>query len=184
MKFFTTLVVVLVIIGAALLYAILRGGVSTSTAPGPVETRVARTLRHFAIPAKLRDHRNPVDATAAVIGEGRAHWADHCAVCHGNDGSGNTDLGRNLYPRAPDMRSASTQNLSDGELFAIIRDGVRLTGMPGWGGSDEDNWKLVRFIRHLPNVTPEEMQQMERLNPKPPAEVEEMRREDAFLKGH
>lgn len=184
MKFFVTLVTVLLIIGAGLLYAILRGGVSTSPTPGPVENRVARTLRHFAIPSKERDRNNPIASSAAVIAAGRAHWADHCAVCHGNDGSGDTEMGRNLYPRAPDMRHASTQNLSDGELFAIIRDGVRLTGMPGWGGSDEDNWKLVHFIRHLPNVTPEEMQQMERLNPKPPAEVEEMRREDEFLKGH
>ena len=93
-------------------------------------------------------------------------------------------MGRNLYPRAPDMRRASTQNLTDGELFEIIRDGVRLTGMPGWGGSDSENWKLVHFVRHLPDVTPEEIEAMERLNPKPPAEIDEMRREEEFLKGH
>ena len=55
--------------------------------------------------------------------------------------------------RAPDMRQRETQSLTDGELFYIIQNGVRLTGMPGWGGGsshDElDSWKLVRFVRHL-----------------------------------
>jgi mono/diheme cytochrome c family protein len=184
MKFILALILVLLAIAAIGVYMILRGGVSTSSQPGVVETRVARSLRHSAIPAKVRDRRNPIAVSPAVIAEGRAHWADHCAACHGNDGSGNTEIGRNLYPRAPDMRRASTQNLSDGELFAIIRDGVRLTGMPGWGGNDTDNWKLVHFVRHLPDVTPEEIEGMERLNPKPPAEIEQMRREDEFLKGH
>jgi mono/diheme cytochrome c family protein len=184
MKFILALVIVLLVLATAGLYAILRGGVSTSPQPGVVETRVARSLRHFAIPAKVRDRHNPIATSATVVAEGRAHFADHCALCHANDGSGSTEMGRNLYPRAPDMRRASTQNLSDGELFAIIRDGVRLTGMPGWGGSDTDNWTLVQFVRHLPDVTPEEIEEMERLNPKPPAEIDEQRREDDYLKGH
>jgi len=121
---------------------------------------------------------------AEVVAEGLEHFADHCAICHGNDGSGNTEIGRNLYPRSPDMRKPATQELSDGELFAIIRDGVRLTGMPGWGGTAEDNWKLVHLVRHLPQLTPEEIDEMERLNPKSPAEYEQKRREEEFLKGH
>jgi mono/diheme cytochrome c family protein len=119
-----------------------------------------------------------------VLADARAHWADHCTICHANDGSGNTEMGRNMYPRAPDMRMRETQKLSDGELYAIIRDGVRLTGMPGWGGNDVDNWKLVHFVRHLPKLTPEEIDAMERLNPKTPEEIEQMRREEEFLKGH
>ena len=76
-----------------------------------------------------------------VWGQGRAHFADHCASCHGNDGRGNTEMGRNLYPKAPDMRQSGTQHLSDGELYWIIENGVRLTGMPAWGdgsGNDPD----------------------------------------------
>ena len=65
-----------------------------------------------------------------------------------------------MYPPAPDMREADTQNMTDGELFYIVQNGIRLTGMPVWGsGSDhdaEDSWKLVRFIRHLPKLTVEE----------------------------
>ena len=62
------------------------------------------------------------------------------------------------------MRSGRTQELTDGEIFNIIRDGVRFTGMPGWGGEDEDNWKLVLFVRHLPKLTEKELELMKEIN--------------------
>jgi len=62
------------------------------------------------------------------------------------------------------MRERETQELSDGELFYIIKNGIRFTGMPGWGGSAEDNWKLVLFIRHLPQITHKELELMNELN--------------------
>ena len=107
----------------------------------------------------------------ANLGEARAHFADHCAICHGNDGRGETEIGQGLYPKAPNMREDDTQKLTDGEIFYIIKNGVRFTGMPAWGDpdsrtDDESNWKLVHFIRHLPKLTPQEIQEMERLNPK------------------
>jgi cbb3-type cytochrome c oxidase subunit III len=170
-------IVATIAIGALI---ILLRGIGARNEPSMIETRVARTLRHFAIPAEMRRRTNPIPLTPAILAEGREHWADHCATCHANDGSGDTEMGRNLYPRAPDMRKAATQTMSDGELFAIVRDGIRLSGMPAWGGKDEDNWKLIHFIRHLPQVTPEEIRQMKRLNPKTHEEVEE----EEFLKGH
>ncbi|HSP15659.1 MAG TPA: c-type cytochrome [Thermoanaerobaculia bacterium] len=174
-------IVATIAIGAIIIVA---RGIGARNEPSAIETTVARTLRHIAIPSSLRDRRNPEPATPEVIAMGRAHWADHCAICHANDGSGDTEIGRNLYPRTPDMRKADTQKLSDGELFAIIRDGVRLSGMPAWSGRARDNWMLVRFIRHLPDLKPEEIREMEGLNPKSPAELEQKRREDEFLKGH
>lgn len=145
---------------------------------------MARTLRHFAVPASLRSRKNPLPMTAAALKEGREHFADHCAQCHGNDGRGQTEMGRNLYPRAPDMTLAETQQLSDGELFAIIRNGVRLTGMPAWSGAHEDDdWKLVLFVRHMPQMTKEEAESMRALNPVSPAELREENEEREFLNG-
>lgn len=116
-----------------------------------------------------------------------SHFADHCASCHGNDGSGATQIGRNLYPKAPDMRLAATQTLSDGELFYIIENGVRFTGMPAWSTGTlegaEATWHLVRFIRHLPALTPEELREMDALNPKTPSELEEETKDREFLNG-
>src|SRR5204863_6298374 len=125
--------------------------------------------------------------TDDVLADGRAHWADHCAICHANDGSGQTEMGRNLYPKAPDMRQARTQNLTDGELFAIIKNGIRLTGMPACGDpsgrDDADTWKLVHFVRHLPRLTLKELEQMKAMNPVSPMELKEQKEEGEFLKG-
>jgi len=102
-----------------------------------------------------------VERSPEVIADGRAHFADHCAVCHANDGSGKTEMGQGMWPKAPDMRLAATQNLTDGELFWIIENGIRFTGMPGWStGTTEgetSSWNLVHFIRHLPDISEAEL---------------------------
>ena len=120
-----------------------------------------------------------------VMTEAMAHFADHCATCHANDGSGDTSIGKGLYPKPPDLRAAGTQDLTDGELFYIIHNGIRLTGMPAFGQSDEDadSWKLVHFIRHLPSITSDEVQKMKQMNPKSPQELEEEETIRRFLAG-
>jgi len=85
------------------------------------------------------------------------------------------------------MRLPATQQLTDGELFYIIQNGIRLTGMPAWGNGsaqdEEDSWKLVHFIRHLPQITLEEKKAMEKLNPKSPDDLREEQEEEKFLRG-
>lgn len=153
----------------------LRRGISARQRPGRLESAVALRARSLAIPRASRGLVNPVPPTAAAIDRGLRHFADHCAVCHGNDGRGDTEMGRGLYPPPPDMRSDRTQALTDGELFYIIENGVRLTGMPAWGEGSPDgetaSWQLVRFIRHLPALTPAELDTMARLNPRGPGEA-------------
>jgi mono/diheme cytochrome c family protein len=141
----------------------------------------------MALPTDAKERTNPVPDSPEVLAAARAHWADHCAACHSNNGSGDSEMGKHMYPPAPDMRKADTQNLTDGELFYVIQNGIRLTGMPGWGsGADhdtEDSWKLVRFIRHLPKLTAEEEAEMQELNPKSPDELKEEQEEKEFLNG-
>lgn len=181
------LAVVALLLVAAGGWAWLRRGFSARDAPSGVESMLARGARHLAVPAASRGLRNPLPSTPQMLAEGRAHFADHCALCHGNDGRGTTEIGRNLYPKAPDMTRADTQGLSDGELFFIIKNGVRLTGMPAWGADtpadDHASWQLVLFIRHLPAVTPEELRQMAALNPVSPEELRERTEEEKFLAG-
>ncbi len=115
------------------------------------------------------------------------HFADHCASCHGNDGKGQMEIGGNLYPKAPDMTRSQTQRLSDGELFFIIKNGVRFTGMPAWGSDtpedDRASWQLVRFIRYLPQLTSEDLEAMSRMNPISPSEMKEREEAEQFLEG-
>jgi mono/diheme cytochrome c family protein len=154
-------------------------------APSSTEAALARRLRSWAVPRNERNAKNPFSSSPELLKESGRHFADHCASCHANDGSGATEIGRNLFPRAPDMRRDVTQRLTDGELYYIIHNGVRWTGMPAWGSADNDtdSWKLVLFIRHLPELSPGELQDMERFNPRSLMEQEEEREEEEFLKG-
>jgi mono/diheme cytochrome c family protein len=144
-------------------------GLSARPTPGSIETRFARAVRRLAVPRDVRARLNPFAASTNAVAEGRNHYARYCATCHANDGSGDTPMGQGLFPRAPDMRQEPTQDLSDGELFYTIEHGVRFMGMAAWGdGSqpgEELGWKLVRFIRQLPTLTPEDLEQMKDLNP-------------------
>ena len=162
-------------------------GISARDQPTSMEAFCARQLRRLAIPRSARDARSPLAPALPALARARAHFADHCASCHGNDGRGKTMIGRNLYPKAPDMTLPDTQNLSDGEIFSIIENGVRLTGMPAWGqGSEADRaqtWELVHFIRHLPTITPEEVTEMGAMNPRSREEWEQEEAERKFLEG-
>ena len=160
-------------------------GLSTRSQPSAVERALARLARRWTIPRGAQNAVNPVAFSAETWAEARAHFADHCASCHANNGSGDTTIGRNLYPKAPDMRLPPTQQLTDGELYWTIANGVRLTGMPAFGSGDDDpdTWKLVHFIRRLDQLTPEQLKEMEALNPRSPADMEEERADQRFLAG-
>ena len=174
---------------AAAAVNILHDGLSARATPSVLETAIARSARKMAAPSAARFAKNPIADSPEVQREARLHFADHCATCHGNDGSGDTMIGRGLYPKPPDLRASQTQNLSDGDIFWVIENGVRLTGMPAFGGagpghgSTDDSWKLVHFIRHLPALTAEERLEMEKYNPKSPDDREEEQQENDFLNG-
>ena len=162
-------------------------GFTARASPSSFEEAVMRGARHWATPSAMRDRRNPVEPSSDVMQEAMAHWADHCALCHDNDGSGRTATGKGLYPPVPDMRAGRTQDLTDGELFYVIERGIPFTGMPAWGNgtpeSEQQSWALVRFIRHLSRLTDEEIHRMEKLNPKSAEQIEQERRMNEFLKG-
>jgi mono/diheme cytochrome c family protein len=186
---YLVLIVVIVIASLGLWgWSLLSQGFSARDEPGSVETYVAGRLRSMAVPRTMRDEKNPVTTSPEVLAGAMEHFADHCAICHANDGSGKTLIGRGLYPKPPDMRLAPTQNLTDGELYYIIENGIRFTGMPAFGEEsagmgDEESWALVAFIRHLPQITVEEVESMKKMNPKSPAELEKEESIRKFLEG-
>jgi mono/diheme cytochrome c family protein len=168
-------------------YQMFTSGFSAKAEPHALEVVMARQIRHLAIPIERRNVVNPIPFSSETLKQARAHFADHCAICHANDGSGQTPIGKNVYPKAPDLRLPDTQSLSDGELFWVIHNGIRFTAMPGWGDNtpenDQDSWLLVHFIRHLPQITQEELDEMKTLNPKTPKEIQEEAAFDKFLEG-
>ena len=166
----------------------LRGhGISARRGPLPGEERIAKAAWRYLVPGDARKASNPVANTPKAIEEGLEHFADHCATCHANNGSGNTAIGRNVYPPVPDLRGPRTQSLSDGELFYAIERGIPWTAMPAWGNGTPEgvlgSWELVVFIRHLPTLTPDEVTTMERLNPKSAADIAQDKAIEEFLQG-
>lgn len=187
-KLIIVLFLIVVVAGVVATWRIVQHGLSTRDEPTAIERVVARSVRNLAIPRELGAAENPVELSDGVLAEAMQHFADHCASCHGNDGRGESTLGQNLYPKAPDMTLEATQSMTDGEIFAIIKNGVRLTGMPAWGDdsaeSDRQSWELVHFIRHLTEITDEEIAEMETMNPVfTQAEVNARVEEELFLAG-
>jgi mono/diheme cytochrome c family protein len=188
-----TLVIIIVSVAlvglvVAVAASLLHGGLSARATPNRLEIMVARNVRHLAIPSNARLAQNPLLDSPEDLRDARLHFADHCAICHANDGGGQTMIGSGLYPKPPDLRLPETQNLTDGELFWIIENGVRFTGMPAFSnggehGGMQGSWKLVHFIRHLPHLTVAERIEMEHYNPKGPDDRAEEQRENDFLNG-
>jgi predicted CXXCH cytochrome family protein len=157
-KILATLLVVAIL---ALSYGawVIRRGFSATDKPSALESVVSRSVRDLGIPNSARDEKNPLSATSDILQEARDSFADRCSICHGKDGDGRTGIGANLYPKAPELRLPATQKLTDGQIHYIIRNGVRLTGMPALGNPhmSQDNdtaWKLVLFIRSISLATP------------------------------
>jgi mono/diheme cytochrome c family protein len=159
----STLVVIGLILGGGLLY--LRGqGFSAREEPTWMEQIMARNARKIATPPDAKNLSNPrSQQTAEMVAEADEHFVEHCGICHGIDGRGDTVIGRNLYPKVPDMSGSETQKLSDGEIYYIISNGIRLTGMPAWGSEDKPEaiWDLVSLIRRLPKLSPEELKRLQ-----------------------
>jgi mono/diheme cytochrome c family protein len=160
----------------ALLIAIVGGviylrvtGLQGHGTPGAVETRFAGLARGLAIPGEARARTNPLTGSEDAFWSGLEHYAKYCTPCHANDGSGlKTAYGQGLFPKPPDLREI--QDASDGELFYIIENGIRFTGMPAFGTGKADPagerqvWQLVTFLRRLPKLTKDELGRMEALN--------------------
>src|SRR5215475_6442039 len=176
-KKITILVVILATLAGVISFVIWfsNRGFSAREKPSWIETVMARQARKIATPAGVEEMKNPDSVTETSTAEAREHFVEHCSVCHGSTGRGDTLYGRNLYPKVPDLAQADTQQLTDGELFYIISNGVRFTGMPAFGGEDSPDsvWALVSFIRRLPKLTPEEIKQLQEMTEGGKTEMDE-----------
>jgi Cytochrome C oxidase, cbb3-type, subunit III len=136
----TKLIVFIIVAGLGIVgvfgwlgYRLFTTGFSAKTEPHAIEVFMALQIRHLAIPIEKRHAQNPIPSSPDMMKESLAHFADHCAICHANNGSGQSLIGKNAYPKAPDLRLPDTQSVSDGEIFWVIHNGIRFTAMPAWG---------------------------------------------------
>ena len=142
-------VLVLVLIGVALM----RFNLTALHEPGPAETRLANlSKRYFIHRASWHGIPPRPQDTKASIERGGSHYGLDCGVCHADDGRAQRPLGQWMYPRASDLTSKQVQSYSDQELFWIIQNGIRFTGMPAFGNVETSDhvWDLVNYLRTLP----------------------------------
>ena len=108
---------------------------------------IAAGARDVVVPNDLNDPNR--------ISKGAGQYADMCSGCHLAPGMKRTEISRGLYPRAPELRRKT--DLTPAEQFWIVKHGVKMTGMPAWGVTHEDEllWDVVAFVRKLPELTPD-----------------------------
>ncbi|MGA1981694.1 MAG: cytochrome P460 family protein [Acidobacteriaceae bacterium] len=140
------------VIGAVL--GALLQGCTADKHPSQGETSLADAAKDVSIPLEAGKMKNPLPETDEAVSQGQEVFLGSCAQCHGADARGDTSIGRNMYPPAMDLSSPHVQHWSDAELFWIIQNGVRLTGMPSWKSSvsEDDTWKLARFIHNISHL--------------------------------
>jgi mono/diheme cytochrome c family protein len=128
-------------------------GISALQPPGIMEKYVADRARDWLIARAANGPLPPeTQGTAENATDGHTQYGSLCAGCHGYDGRTPTRQGASMNPRAPSLASAGTQKFSDAELYVIVHDGIRMSGMPGFGNtvSSDQVWNLVHYIRTLP----------------------------------
>jgi mono/diheme cytochrome c family protein len=122
------------------------------------ERSVAVRAAGIAVPGDLAD--------AKRIASGAAQYDEMCSLCHLAPGMKRTEISRGLYPRAPELRRKS--ELTAGEQFWVVKHGLKMTGMPAWGVTHDDEllWDVVAFLRKLPDLTAEQYQTLVKSAPK------------------
>jgi len=158
LKFFSGLIIGLLIAAAIPAFLIYTGSYNmTATRPASMMEKRAGKMSwenwvHKTAPAA----KNPYANDASVLESGLDHYKENCIVCHSAPGMEFSEIAKGMNPGPPILEHVD--DFTDGELFYIIKNGIRMTGMPAFGPthSDDEIWKIAAFIRHLPKLTDQE----------------------------
>lgn len=107
-----------------------------------------KTPPPFKMPPEAAKEVNPVKATPASLAQGKRTYGIDCAMCHGAEGDGKGDLAADMKLKLPDYRDpASLKNVTDGEMFYIIKNGKGDMPPEGDRAKPDEIWNLVNYIR-------------------------------------
>jgi len=151
------------LLAAAVPLAVLAlGAVDMSAArpPGRMERVMASWALNRSLARHAQEQDNPLKDAPSVLPAAMKHYQANCVLCHGAPRVSAAELADGLNPPAPALDAEATQSRTDGQLFWVIRNGIRMTGMPAFGPThdDEEIWHIVAFVRHLPDLTDPERQ--------------------------
>ena len=164
MKFLSGLIlgVLLVLTAFVVLFATGSYNVSALSSPSKFEQKVANFTLNRSVVKRAPATRNAFGPRPENLRAGRAHYRENCVTCHGAPGVEESEAGMGLNPPAPDLTLPAIQRMTDGELFWIISNGIRMTGMPAFSltHKPDEIWKIVTFVRHLPELTADEQKEL------------------------
>ena len=128
--------------------------VGADVKPGLIERSLAPWGRDRSVATRALKEKNPYGGEPSAIATGLDHYRENCLMCHGAPEIAGAELSQGLNPPAPSLDKGG-KGRPDGELFWVIKHGLRMTAMPAFGPThtDEEIWKIVAFIRHLPELT-------------------------------
>ena len=140
---------------AGLVVLSLRADLSAVRQPGRtgeyLRTRLTRAVVRRRAARAVIPAPPPDRETSMSLAAGKVVYDNDCANCHGPNGHDPTPAGKGMLPRTVPLDSPAVQSYSDRELFSIIRDGIRFTGMPGFAGTETGDqiWDVVDYLRSL-----------------------------------
>ncbi len=160
MKFIFGVIVGILIVIAVPAAMILTGNFSMSATSKPtlMEQKAGSWAWLQSAKKNAPKVKNPSIDDPSALDEGLDHYKENCVVCHGAPGVESGEIGKGLNPPAPVLDLPVVQQLTDGELFWTIKNGIRMSGMPAFGPThlDDEIWSIVTFVRHLPQLTEKE----------------------------
>lgn len=163
MKFLLAILVVLLLVGGVAAFVVETGRVPiAATAPPDVVDRFALAAKPKAVARGAAGLQVKVPADAASLARGRDHYVEHCLPCHGAPGVKPAEFAEGMNPKPPDVDGTLVQHYDDAQLFWVVKNGIRATGMPAFAANHKDDEiaAIVAFVRHTPHLSAEERKEL------------------------
>jgi mono/diheme cytochrome c family protein len=148
-------IVLTVLVAVVVIYAGVINMAANQT-PSALEKEIGETLYEHSMEKRAKDEKNPYSADdEQALAEGLDHYRENCVICHGAPGVPTSEIGKGLNPPAPMLDIEDVREMSDGQIYWTVENGIRMTGMPAFGPthSRDEIWKIVAFVRNLPQLT-------------------------------
>ena len=164
MRFLSGIIFGILLVAAGAAAVVYTGSFNTSAEkpPGKMERTLAQFALNKSVARRAPNRKNPLPATPETLRGGLAHFRENCVICHGAPGVDPGEIGQGQNPGAPDLTLPRVQARTDGQLYWLVDEGIRMTGMPAFGPTHGENelWQIVAFLRHLPEITEQEKAQL------------------------
>ncbi len=166
MKFLAGGLVVLVILSCAAFIFMYTGwyDVAATVPHSKITSWILETARDQSIHFHSREIQAPPLKDPKMAKGGFKEFHEMCRQCHGAPGQQKAEFAQGLYPNPPDLTSKEMKGLDERELYWVVKNGIKMSGMPGFGPTHEEEelWAIVAFLKQLPGIQAKEYEALAR----------------------